>query len=104
MRSRLTGSGPFVPGEKSSASPSWHGLARCGGWHGLARRGSGGGSPARAARRLTAQTKAARPRTAIGGPGSSPACLLRLQMCQTEWAKMMEVSAARVKAARGRAA
>eukprot|EP00964_Phaeocystis_antarctica_P125447 scaffold89078_cov63-Phaeocystis_antarctica.AAC.1 len=38
--SRPLGSVPsFVPGGKSSAGPSWHGLARCGGWHGPARCG-----------------------------------------------------------------
>eukprot|EP00964_Phaeocystis_antarctica_P105543 scaffold70538_cov56-Phaeocystis_antarctica.AAC.4 len=47
MRSRPIGSAPFVPGEKSSAGPSWHGLARCGSWHGLA---TCVGSTARAAR------------------------------------------------------
>ena len=42
MRSRPIGSAPlFVPGGKSSAGPSWHGLARG---------GTGGGSTARAAR------------------------------------------------------
>eukprot|EP00964_Phaeocystis_antarctica_P128469 scaffold92269_cov42-Phaeocystis_antarctica.AAC.1 len=50
MRSRPIGSAPFVPGGKSSAGPSWHGLVRCGGWPGLARGGIGGGSTARAAR------------------------------------------------------
>eukprot|EP00964_Phaeocystis_antarctica_P008153 scaffold4409_cov60-Phaeocystis_antarctica.AAC.1 len=81
MRSRPIGSAPFVPGGKSSAGPSWHGPARYGGWHDLARRGSGGGSPARAARRLTARQRAARPETAIGGrPMVTPASSLRLQM------------------------
>eukprot|EP00964_Phaeocystis_antarctica_P111653 scaffold75980_cov56-Phaeocystis_antarctica.AAC.4 len=80
MRSRPIGSAPFVPGGKSSASPSWHGLARRGGWHDLARRGSGGGSPARAARRLTAQNRVARPETAIGGAVAASASSLRLQM------------------------
>eukprot|EP00964_Phaeocystis_antarctica_P050934 scaffold29679_cov39-Phaeocystis_antarctica.AAC.1 len=51
MRTRPIGPVPlFLPGEKASAGPGWHGLARCGGWLRFARRGSGGGSTARAGR------------------------------------------------------
>eukprot|EP00964_Phaeocystis_antarctica_P008933 scaffold4843_cov42-Phaeocystis_antarctica.AAC.4 len=91
MRSRLIGSAPSVPGEKSFAGPSWHGLARCGGWHGLARFV---GSTARTARqkRRRAHRGGAVPTAPTRGP-------------QTWWAKMAEVLvAATVGAARERAA
>eukprot|EP00964_Phaeocystis_antarctica_P107853 scaffold72520_cov43-Phaeocystis_antarctica.AAC.2 len=97
--------------DRLAGSPSWHGLARCGGWHGLA---TCVGSPVRAARRIAARPKASRPIAAPkGGPIAAPASLPYLPMWQG--AKMTEMSArvaalrvmaaaATVGAARGRAA
>eukprot|EP00964_Phaeocystis_antarctica_P128417 scaffold92209_cov45-Phaeocystis_antarctica.AAC.1 len=102
MPRRPLGSAPFAPGGRSSAGPSWHGLARRGGWFRFATCGSGGGSPARSARRITARPRAAPPRAAIGAPIATPASFLCPPMWQ--WAKVVEVSAARVAAAREAAA
>eukprot|EP00964_Phaeocystis_antarctica_P142671 scaffold107992_cov45-Phaeocystis_antarctica.AAC.1 len=61
----------FVPGEKSSAGPSWHDLVRRGSWHG---RATCDGSKARSARQIRARPRPARPRApAIGGPMAAPA-------------------------------
>eukprot|EP00964_Phaeocystis_antarctica_P131755 scaffold95749_cov36-Phaeocystis_antarctica.AAC.1 len=78
----------FTCGWKSSAGPCWHGLARCGGWHGLARGESGGGRGARAARPTAARPIASRP-------------IQRGTDSEWQWAKVTEVSAARVAAATG---
>eukprot|EP00964_Phaeocystis_antarctica_P118318 scaffold82105_cov56-Phaeocystis_antarctica.AAC.2 len=95
IRSLRIGSPPlFVPGEKSSADPSWHGLARLGSWHGLA---SCDGSTVRSPRRKRARPRAARPGAAIGAPMATPASLLCLPVAM-EVQEILEV------AARGRAA